>query len=130
MSTGDTATIHVDGDEVLSLGIVVFLIFLDIITLMAPFWVNFSDDKLNNNIIKKCVWLLSAGLIYYTVVVLMQLSQQAGLNIIQNLNVFLVVLNVIFVIGIFLIFWEMVTSSIKIKKERREREEFGEYAEV
>ena len=126
-SSIEDGVINVEADEqMIGLGVIIFLILLNLALFIGPFKINFTDDAFTNNIIKKGVWLLGLAILALNTTILIDLAETAALGITDELFTF----HWFFVKGIYIfmiiLFANIMLSSNKILKAKKERIRMGE----
>jgi len=104
-----------------SLGIIIFLILLNAVLFYVPFKVQFTNEIISNNVIKKIVWILAFVILVFVTTILATLAENAGLGITHELFVFQwIFLKALYVMMIFL-FFNMIVSSMKLWKIKKDK---------
>ena len=107
-------------------GIIWFLIILNGLLFISPFFIRFNEKESINNIIKKGMWVVSLALLAYVTTIITTMADTQGLGITKDL----LAIQWIFVkgiyIGMLLLVANIMLSTPKIWKEERMRKRMGE----
>lgn len=111
----------------IGLGVILFLVVLNIGLFIIPFKVKFTDEEFTNNLISKMVWIFAFGILAFNTTILIDLADTAGLGITQELFFF----HWLFVRGLYiamlLLFVNIFLSSRKILSSEKQRRRMGDY---
>lgn len=113
-------------DEMISLGVVIFVVLINIALFLLPLWVRFTEKDPLNNLIKKMVWIAGLAVLAFNTTIIVSMADNAGLGI--NSELFLyqqIFLWSIFIAMIFL-FWNMMTTTLSMYKLEKQRKMMGE----
>lgn len=107
-------------------GIIWFLIILNGLLFLSPFFIRFAKKESINNIVKKSIWLLSLAFLAFVTTVVITMADTEGLGITQDLFM----IHFIFVrgiyIGMILLFWNIMISTPKLWREEKRKARMGE----
>lgn len=130
VTNGDSGNILVEAeDNMTSLGVIIFLILLNIVLFALPLFIKFTDNEVTNNIVKKVIWLTSLAILAFNMTILASLAENAGLGITHELFVFQWFFVKGLYVGMILLFWSIFTSTPKLWKVQKDRKRMGESEE-
>ncbi len=100
-------------DNMTSLGIIIFLLTLNIALFIAPFKISFSQNNPTDFVIKNMVWILAWVILTFNTTILATLAENAGLGITRELFVFQwFFLKGIYILAIIIFLRTMLSSSL------------------
>ena len=126
-STIEDGTISIEKeDNMTSLGIFIFLILLNITLFLLPSFVQFTQGKATNNIVKHIVYLTGLTVLAFNTTIFATLADNAGLGITKELFVFQNFFLIGISAGMILLFFSIIVSTPKIWKEERDKKRMGD----
>jgi len=113
-------------DNMVSLGIFIFLLLLNAALFILPFKIPFTDEEVTNNIIKKIVFIFAFVILIFNTTIFITMADNAGLGITHELFVFQwVFLKALYVVMI-LLFWNIITSTILLWGQKKQKKRMGD----
>jgi hypothetical protein len=113
-------------DDMVGLGVIIFLILLNAALFILPFIIKFTDDEVTNLICKRSVLLLGMAVLAFVTTIIITLADNQGLGITKELFTFQwIFLNSIY-IGMILMFFSFFTSIPKLWAAKKKKERMGE----
>jgi len=113
-------------DNMTSLGVIIFLILLNIALFALPFFVRFTNNEITNHIIRYIIFILGWTILTFNTTILATLADTAGLGITHELFVFQwFFLKAIYIFMLFL-FLKMLIMVPKLLNEKRTKERMGD----
>lgn len=113
-------------DNMTSLGIILFLILINIALFVTPFRVRFVEDELANELWKRIIWMFGVIILAFNITIFTTLANNFGLGI--NRELFVFQRFVLWSVPPFLIylFWRAVVSGVRIARDANNRKRMGE----
>ena len=125
-SLEDGVIVVASDDDMVGLGVILFLLLLNIILFALPFYMRFTNDEVTNLIIKRSVWLVGLAVLAFVTTIIITLADNQGLGITKELFMFhWIFVNGIY-IGMILLFFSFFVSVPKLWSEKKKKERMGE----
>ena len=113
-------------DEMASLGVVLFIILINLGIFLIPFFVRFTEDEALSNLMKKMMWIAALGFLAFNTTIVVSLADNAGLGINSELFLYQKIFLWAIYISMIFLFWNMVITTMNMWKMKKQRKAMGE----
>lgn len=113
-------------DEMVGIGVIIFLILIDLALFIIPFTIKFTNDEVTNMICKRMVLIVALTVLAFVTTIIITLADNQALGITQELFMFQwIFLNGIYISMVLLVF-SFFVSVPKLMKQQKIKKRMGE----
>lgn len=113
-------------DNMMSLGVVIFLIMINIAIFSLPFFIRFNEVEMWHKVISKIIYIFGLGALAFNLTIIVKLADNAGLGITNQLWLYEQTILWIIYTSMILLMLNVIVASFKTMKIQDTKRRMGE----